>query len=63
MTWQPDQAAARAELAIQRATAITVPCPYCPADVGQECYDPRTGVVLELQAAHYHRLQDAGVLF
>lgn len=54
--------AARGSVAIQRATALTIPCPYCPADAGRECFDPRTGVLLERQAAHYRRLQDSGAM-
>lgn len=44
-----------------RANALTVRCTYCGADPGVECWNPRTGVVLEKQPAHYRRLMDARV--
>ena len=52
----------KGEQIIQRATALTIPCPFCGAEVGRECFDPRTGWVLEKQAAHVRRLRDAHVL-
>lgn len=41
----------------QREHALTVACPYCQAEPGQRCADPRTGYQLEHQPAHLARLQ------
>jgi hypothetical protein len=53
---------ARAEVAIQRANALTIRCEYCKADPNRMCFDPRTGYELELQPAHTRRLRDAQVV-
>lgn len=50
------------EFVMARIDALTVPCPYCRAEVDQECADPSTGYVLEKQPAHVRRMQEAGVL-
>lgn len=52
----------RGEQIIQRATALTIPCVFCGAGVGRECFDPRTGWVLENQAAHNMRLRESGAI-
>ena len=52
----------RGDDAIQRANAREITCPYCGARPGEECFDPRTGYVLEKQPAHVRRMQEAGVL-
>lgn len=52
----------RGEQIIQRATALTILCPFCGALVGRECFDPRTGYVLVNQPAHNIRMREAGVL-
>ena len=52
----------RGDQIIQRASALTIPCPHCGALVGRECFDPRTGYVLVHQPAHSIRLREAGVL-
>lgn len=41
----------------QREHALTVACPYCHAEPGQRCADPRTGYQLERQVAHLQRLR------
>lgn len=56
MTWQPEPRQLTAQRAIDRARALTVKCPYCYAEPGDECFDPRTGVVLVKQPAHLRRL-------
>lgn len=35
---------------MERATAMTIACPHCGAEIGRECFDPRTGWVLEHQS-------------
>lgn len=52
----------KGEQIIQRATAITIPCVFCGAEVGRECFDPRTGWVLEHQPAHSIRLRESGAI-
>ena len=47
---------------MQRATALTVECSYCGAEIGRECFDPRTGWVLEHQPAHSIRLRESGAI-
>lgn len=56
--WQPEDRAIKAQRASERAHAITVECRYCGAIVGTECFNPRNGIRLSKQAAHYMRLQD-----
>lgn len=51
-----------ASFVMDRVTSITIPCPYCGADVERECFEPRTGYVLENQPAHNVRMREAGVL-
>ena len=47
---------------IARVNAMQVRCDYCHAEVDRECYDPRTGYVLEHQPAHVRRLQEVHAL-
>ena len=60
-TSDPLTTAIRADRAMKRASALTLPCDYCKAQVGYECADPTTGTVLVKQPAHNRRLRDAGV--
>ena len=50
------------DFVMARVNAMDIECAYCGAEPDRECYDPRTGFVLENQPAHYRRLQDAHVL-
>lgn len=61
MTWEPEDRAIVAERAIERAMALTVACAYCHEPVGQECVNRDTGQIIRFQAAHYRRMQDAGL--
>jgi hypothetical protein len=47
---------------MDRVTSMTIPCLYCGALADRECADPKTGYVLENQAAHNIRMREAGVL-
>lgn len=40
----------------QRAEALTVACGYCHAAIGDRCVNPKAGVPIEHQAAHWLRL-------
>jgi hypothetical protein len=40
----------------QRQQALVVACPYCGAEPGVACVDPRSGYVLERQIAHFQRI-------
>ena len=50
------------EWVMERTSAMTIACPYCPARIDEECFDPKTGYVLEQQPAHSLRMREAGVL-
>ena len=50
------------DVVMQRASALTIPCPHCGAAAGDRCFNPRTGYELEHQPAHSIRLREAGVL-
>ena len=52
----------KGEQIIQRATALTIPCGYCGAEIGRECFDPRTGCLIEHQPAHNIRLRESGAI-
>ena len=52
----------KGEQIIQRATALTIPCGFCGAEIGRECFDPRTGWLLEHQPAHNIRLRESGAI-
>lgn len=49
------------QLEMARARALRVLCPYCHAAPDDPCRDPRTGKVIEHQAAHLRRLKAAEV--
>lgn len=52
----------KGEEIMQRASAVTIPCPYCGAQVDQKCFNPITGWELEHQPAHNVRMREAHVL-
>lgn len=52
----------KGDMVMQRASALTIPCPHCGAASGDKCFDPQTGYVLENQPAHVRRLQEVHVL-
>lgn len=52
----------KGEQIIQRATALTIPCPYCGAEVERECFNPLTGSLLEHQPAHNIRMRESGAI-
>lgn len=43
----------------ERQQALTVPCKYCGAHIGQECRNTKTAQPLQYAAAHISRLIDA----
>ncbi len=45
------------QLEMARARALRVLCPYCHAAPDDPCRDPRTGKVIEHQAAHLRRIR------
>ncbi len=49
------------QLEMDRARALRVLCPYCHAAPDDPCRDPRTGKVIEHQAAHLRRIRIADV--
>lgn len=49
-----------ARMAEWRIAALAHPCGYCTAVPAKPCVDPRTGYVLQSQAAHLIRLKAAG---
>ena len=51
-----------AAFVMDRVTSMTIPCDYCGAMPDRECFDPKTGYVLENQPAHNIRMREAGVL-
>lgn len=59
MTFYPEDRLIIAERALTKARALTVECPHCAAEIGQECFS-RTGVILVHQPAHFRRLQEVG---
>lgn len=44
----------------QRTLALTVVCEYCHAAIGDRCVNPKTGELIEHQAAHFVRITAAG---
>lgn len=58
MTFQPEDRALQANRAIERATALTVACPYCHEPIGYPCVNQDTGRQIQFQAAHYWRIQE-----
>lgn len=58
--FEPEDRAIQAERAMDRQRAMTVPCRYCTAMVGEECFNRITGEPLEKIPAHMYRLQDVG---
>jgi hypothetical protein len=62
MNGEPWDNAIRADRAITRARAITWPCRYCGAVIGENCFNPINGEPRERQAACLPRLQDSGAV-
>lgn len=61
MTWEPEDRAIVAQRAMHRALAITKPCAYCGARVGDNCVHIITGAPLVHMPAHLIRLQEVGL--
>lgn len=57
MTWQPETRLLVAERALERARALTVPCPFCYEPTGQPCVNRSTGDPVVHQPAHFQRIR------
>lgn len=42
---------------LRRAEALTIPCDYCHAGVGQPCFDRKTKIDIAKQPAHLARMR------
>lgn len=60
--WKPfdPDGAAKADKALQHATALTIECPDCGAAPGVDCVNQWTGEPLVKLPAHLHRLLAVG---
>lgn len=51
-----------ADFILTRNLSESIRCPYCGAEEGRRCFDPRDGVEIECQPAHNIRMREAGAI-